>query len=175
MTPEQIETILDTALANFVGDPRFKSSGAFLLERDANERTMAHHLAIHLIPHFNGWDIDCEYNRDGSDDNKTLELPKRTQPTSMDVDARTVYPDIIVHHRGDGGAENNLLIIEIKKSSNKLETEYIFDRVKLRQFQKELGYRHAYLLVLETDGSLGLAVPWKLERVPVTYQAPDEN
>src|SRR5271165_7265202 len=43
---------------------------AYLLQVDANERSITHRLALYLTPHFPDWDIDCEYNRCG-------DLPKR--------------------------------------------------------------------------------------------------
>ena len=38
-----------------------------LLHSDVNERTITHRLAVHLERHFDGWDVDCEYNRTGGD------------------------------------------------------------------------------------------------------------
>ena len=31
-----------------------------------HERTTAHRLAVHMEPHFPGWNVDCEYDRDAS-------------------------------------------------------------------------------------------------------------
>jgi hypothetical protein len=47
-------------------------SDAYLLKADANERSISHRLAVHLDNAFEGegWDIDCEYNRDGHDPKK---------------------------------------------------------------------------------------------------------
>lgn len=160
-----IETRLSDALRAFVGIQGHLGKGAFLLEIDANERSMSHHLANYLVPHFVGWDIDCEYNRDGIDDPKMMILPPRkTQPSALDVHARTVYPDIIVHHRGVGGADNNLLVIEVKKSSNGDGDEFEYDRIKLREFQSQLYYQHAYLVTLVVGEIAGN--PWTIERVP---------
>ena len=58
-----------------------------LLDVDANERSITHKLAEHLQREFPGWHVDCEYNRVGRE-------PRR-------LEAKTVFPDIIVHRRGN--------------------------------------------------------------------------
>jgi hypothetical protein len=68
-----------------------------------------------------------------------------------DEDARTVFPDIIVHRRGRQGAgeARNLLVIEAKKSGNKDRT----DCDKLAAFKNdEYRYPFAALLLFVTDG-----------------------
>ena len=67
-----------------------------LLKRNVNERSIAHKLAEHLQRQFEGLKVDCEYNRLG-DDLKTL-YPKNTQTAR-----ERVFPDIVVHRRGDDG------------------------------------------------------------------------
>lgn len=107
-----------------------------LFEVDANERAITHKLAEHLKGRFRGWDVDCEYNRN-QDMPKLLNLPIRNG-SSRDTNARTVYPDIVVHRRN---TENNLLVIEVKKTSSRVSDET--DLAKLGAFVKQLGYRHA--------------------------------
>ncbi len=75
---------------------------------------------------------------------------KRLQPDSVslqadDTDARTVSPDIIVHHRG---TPDNLLVIEVKKSRNREPDNR--DEQKLKAFKEELHYRYALFLRLNT-------------------------
>jgi hypothetical protein len=53
----------------------------------------------------------------------------------------TVFPDIIVHQRG---VSNNLLVIEIKKSTSKVGSN--FDYSKLKEFKSQHGYSHALFL-----------------------------
>jgi hypothetical protein len=76
-----------------------------------HERSTAHRLALHLEPCFNGWNIDCEYDRYGRVQ-KLLEGIR-----ACDERRRTdrILPDIIVHHRGQNGSGHNLLVVELKK------------------------------------------------------------
>lgn len=110
---------------------------AHILEADASERSMSHRLAVHLMPELPGYDIDCEYNRDGFDV-KRLELYGRDN-TDENMEAVTVFPDIVVHRRGTN--DTNLLVIEMKKGSSIISSEY--DMLKLRAFRRELNYRYA--------------------------------
>src|SRR5258708_2030866 len=118
----------------------------YLLQTDVNERSISHKLASYLQEAFSDWDVDCEYNRNHDDP----ELLKRLQISAEDVSpddvqARTVFPDIIVHHRG---TSDNLLVIEIKKTTNQLSDD--FDKQKLREFKRQLGYCYALFLRFQT-------------------------
>src|SRR5690348_14899528 len=114
-----------------------------LLEFDLNERTITHKLAEHLQQAFSEYDVDCEYNRNQGDI-KTLELPEHINNSWDDTQARTVFPDIIVHRRGTG---TNVLVIEAKKTNGGDEA---FDLLKLHAFRQELGYEHAVFLRFRT-------------------------
>lgn len=116
----------------------------YLLRKDVNERSITHRLAMYLQDLFNEWDVDCEYNRN-FEYVKTLQLPKRLIDWD-DTDARTVYPDIIIHHRG---TEENLLVIEIKKTTSTERSN--LDKRKLSAFKDELGYHYAVALKLRTN------------------------
>ena len=93
------------------------------------------------FPTFN---VDCEYNRFEKIEKK-LDLPK-DKINWDDTEAKTVFPDIIIHRRGI--QEDNLLVVEIKKSSNNNSGD--FDRMKLHTFQQE-PYNYAYGLFLRID------------------------
>ena len=110
----------------------------FLLRNNVNERTISHRLAMYMQEHFPNWDVDCEYNRN-HDDPKRIPAPKRIE--SDDVDAKTVFPDIIVHHRN---TDENLLVLEIKKSSNPESSAEDLD--KLSRIKKAFGYKHALFI-----------------------------
>jgi hypothetical protein len=127
---------------------------ADILEIDINERTISHIFANYLKSHFPGWNVDCEYNRN-HDDPKRLNIQRRNV-TSDDTQATTVYPDIIVHRRG---TDQNLLVIEMKKTTNQESDDY--DLGKLRAFKQQLGYRFAVFIKVKTDGVVGIdRVQW---------------
>jgi len=71
----------------------------------------------------------------------------RIRSSTSDTNGRTVYPDIIVHQRGTG---NNLLVIEIKKSTSQAGDEC--DIAKLNEFRncQRLRYCFAIFLKLKT-------------------------
>ena len=62
------------------------------------ERSISHRLAVYLEAQFPGWDVGCEYDRDG--DVRKM-IPKGSG--NDDDECSAVLPDIIVHHRGPGG------------------------------------------------------------------------
>jgi hypothetical protein len=156
---EEIKERIERCLERLTRDDRE------LLENDVNERSLTHKLAEYLQAEFTEWNLDCEYNRKYSTPNRLVGHPftqKGVPPD--DVRARTVYPDIIVHHRN---TDENLLVIEVKKASNPDGLE--FDKWKLEGFRDQLGYRHTAFLVvtdakefcLEIDGKPAIAPPFQ--------------
>jgi len=119
-----------------------------LLQVDANERAITYRFAIYLQEQMPGWHIDCEYNRDGIEPKKLRHL--ELYPDSDDVEAKTVFPDVIAHHRG---THENYLVIEFKKSSSKVDTE--IDYMKLRGYTRELGYQYALFIKVGTGENTG--------------------
>jgi hypothetical protein len=95
-----------------------------LFEKDLGERTFAHRLAVHVEKYFPEWDVDCDYSRLGE---RTLRLPRATIISTDDRAGRSVYPDIVVHHRA---IPENLLAIEVRKATNHQALEH--DQHKLR-------------------------------------------
>lgn len=120
---------------------KLKRRDKYLLEKDLNERTITHKLATYLQEQFQELNVDCEYNR-FEDLVKKLNLPK-DKVNWDDTEAKTVFPDIIIHKRGT--QKKNLLIIEVKKSSNRNPGD--FDRMKLQTFRQE-PYSFTYGLFL---------------------------
>ncbi|QLE99570.1 hypothetical protein FLM49_12825 [Neptunomonas phycophila] len=114
-----------------------------ILAMDVNERTISHRLASYLEPFCQGWNVDCEYNRN-HDDPKRLEIIRRNIQ-SDDTQATTVFPDIIVHRRGTGG---NFVVIEMKKTSSREDDHY--DLAKLNAFKEQLGYQFAIFVKVRT-------------------------
>ena len=138
-------------------DGKVNQSIAHLLERDkvllqidASERAISHRLALYLQLLFVSWDVDCEYNRDLGNPKKlyfdlleSLGHGRRPHTTPWDDTSVTVFPDIVVHKRM---SPNNLLVIEIKKTTNKTREGDEFDRLKLREFKAQYGYHYALFL-----------------------------
>ncbi|MFZ5539312.1 MAG: hypothetical protein ACOY5V_06190 [Pseudomonadota bacterium] len=141
----QIESAVNVAIVELMRRDRY------LLEVDANERSISHRFAIYLEHHFPGYDVDCEYNRDGVDPKEVVLFD--TQPTAEDTDAKTVFPDIIVHKRGE--RSNNLLVVEIKKVGNPQPRDR--DLGKLRAYRQQLGYRRALFLELSGGAEPGVS------------------
>jgi hypothetical protein len=135
---------------------------SFLLEKDVNERSISHKLAEYLQEQFPDYDVDCEYNWQTDDleershkkqlvftkEEEALFYPKTDKDKIRDNNAHTVYPDIIVHKRGHN--ENNLLIIEIKKSSNSDEKAKEKDKLKLGKYKEKFNYTYTLFLSVPT-------------------------
>lgn len=130
--PSEIQKKVKNAIDKlFVNDP-------YLLEADANERSISHKLALYIQEEFEEFDVldvDCEYNRDKHHVTKKLlnwrnRCLKGIKPD--DDDAKTVFPDIIVHQRDE--SINNLLVTEIKKSCNLNNRECDCDKEKIKNF-----------------------------------------
>ena len=133
---------------------RFMENDLYLLKVNANERSLSHCLAIYLQSEFPTFNIDCEYNRDGINPKRLPHLD--LYPDSEDEDAKTVYPDIIVHRRG---STEHLLVIEIKKNSNQSGRDT--DLAKLAGYRRELGYRAALFIEFSVERTEGVSnVQW---------------
>lgn len=78
-----------------------------LFNNGADEWSIAHRLAVYLEREIPGWDVDCEYNRQGEDGEV------KTNAETGGATDRT-RPDIILHRRGELARESNLLLAELK-------------------------------------------------------------
>ncbi|CAE6858228.1 hypothetical protein R69749_06317 [Paraburkholderia domus] len=116
-----------------------------LLSIDANERSITFRFAMYLQSHFPGWTVDCEYNRDGTEPKRLGHL--ELYPHSDDDEAKTVFPDVIVHRRG---TRQNHLVLEFKKSTSRVDRQ--IDLRKLRGYKQQLGYEHALFVEVGTEG-----------------------
>lgn len=142
----------------------FEDQDKYLLTEDINERSITHKLAEYLKQQFQGWDVDCEYNRNVGQvkklENLEKEIKKNQSAESLarDTQGRTVFPDIIVHKRGRGHEDKgNLLVIEVKKSSSSVSEEH--DLKKLQGYKEELGYQYAVFLKAEVGKDSKFNVP----------------
>ncbi|GGG88693.1 hypothetical protein [Paenibacillus radicis (ex Gao et al. 2016)] len=114
----------------------------YLLQNDLNERTIAHKLANYLQEEFNEYNVDCEYNKNVDEEtgNKNIyflkmdclelnkEFAKVTTIDDVEYMRKSIYPDIVIHERGTN--TRNLLIIEIKKSTNRTDRKFDFKKMQ---------------------------------------------
>jgi hypothetical protein len=128
---------------------------AYLLCQGLNERTISHRLALYLTSEFPEWDVDCEYNRSGGQP-KTLRLPAG-RVSWEDTNAKTVFPDIIVHRRGLDGP--NLLVIKMKKSGLPAG----FDHQKLKAYKSGHKYQYAVFVRVRVGDKPGFDVPYEID------------
>ena len=125
----------------------------FLVENDCNERSVTHKLAEYLQQRINYEDycVDCEYNKMKGDDLKPYIAKRLNLPINKidndDTEAKTVYPDIVIHRRGNN--EKNLLIIEVKKNTNHNQEDINFDIKKIKNYIKELNYEFGLFIKIE--------------------------
>jgi hypothetical protein len=142
----------------------------------ASERAIAYRLAFYLeselrslglVSDVGSLVVDCEYNRHGGA-LKALAVEEKLKSIVMAVRRKLldepdedgfhdffVAPDIVVHQRRTDA--NNLLVVEIKKRSNRKLKEYKYDFLKLKLFteskheEKGYGYKFGALVVAEDD------------------------
>lgn len=127
-----------------------------LLVLNASERCVSHRLALYLQEQFPKLNVDCEYNRDGPD-LKRLEPPD--EPLYWDDDeAKSVFPDIIVHLRNR--SDRNVLVVEMKKTATGSLAD--FDRDKLAAFTGPgFGYTLGAFIVFATGDEAGIvSIEW---------------
>lgn len=128
MEQKDIEAILDSALEALYQEQ------LIIIRLDVAERAITALLGAILQRYFENHAVHTEYNRHGI-------LPKEVEMPDADgvLTMTRVYPDIIVHQPTHD--EENLLIIEAKKSTNSVDDEA--DIIKLNQMKHQLGYRFA--------------------------------
>lgn len=150
---------------------------SYLLLHDINERSIAHRLAMYLTPKFKGFDVDCEYNGNVESPNgkKYINILKDTARSlgllkeglqDKELVCRYVYPDIIVHKRGKSGSVNNLLIIEMKKSSSNISRD--LDYEKLKRFTSHddgnnFDYQFGAFILVQVGEEQKMEVSWYRE------------
>lgn len=133
MEQENIERIVVAALAALY------EQNLDILRLDVAERTICARLAALLQPAFPRHEVHTEYNRHGVFP-KEIELPDAQGVLT----ASRVHPDIIVHQPGHD--EENILVIEAKKTTNVIPDEA--DLAKLAQIKRQIGYRFALFVRL---------------------------
>ena len=149
---EEIEEKVNLALDIFYVKDKY------LIDNDIHERSMTHKLANYLEELFNGYDVDCEYNKNTTESKKIYDVEHKIQEIKKDTeyeykDSIAVFPDIIIHKRGN--KLKNLLVIEVKKDNaiknNKSKLEEI-DILKLKAYtSKDLNYRYGIYINLKNS------------------------
>ena len=105
-----------------------------------------------MSEHFSEYDVDCEYNSNvQADTGKKYivlirDMAARLGLSNKEEDEeefiyRNVYPDIIVHKRGNN--DSNLLIIEMKKTSSTVTSDYDYEKLRRYtspEYENELNY-----------------------------------
>jgi len=131
-----------------------------LLVVDANERSITHKFAEYLQIEFPEYDVDCEYNRNMVEPKRLDSFKKKLDSFKKDIKSDndkgiTVYPDIIVHHRG---TEDNFIVIEAKKLNNQEECKKSpacdCDQCKLKAYKADLHYQEAYFIKFPSGKNL---------------------
>lgn len=125
----------------------FFKHDSFLIEKNINERSITHKLAEYLQLEFSEYHVDCEYNKmtENSDSvKKTLLNIGNTNIKLDDMEAKTVYPDIIIHNRKN--SKDNLLVIEAKKKINANGEDANFDVRKIKEYIKQIGYKNGLFI-----------------------------
>ena len=96
----------------------FYAREGVLFDKDLGERTLTHRMAVHLERQFDGWEVDCEYNRLGE---RLLKLPHGSIVSTDDELGKSIFPDIVVHRRA---VPENLLTVEVRKATNHQPIEH---------------------------------------------------
>jgi hypothetical protein len=171
MTRISTETI-DAALRK--ARDMFCQRDLLLIKYDVNERSMTSKLGAYIQESLRDYevDVDCEYNRVGNERAIAKVLPRRFfEPVDDPFKTKTIYPDIIVHRRGQ--SQSNYVVIEAKKSRNDQD----IDELKLAVIASAHGYRydHAVLLTFLDEPPY---ISWRelsLGRIDELLAANDKN
>jgi hypothetical protein len=127
------------------------TNDSFLFTVGSSEWSIAHKLAVYLEKLIPGWNVDCEYNRQGV--NKKEKTGKN---------GKKVRPDIILHHRGRVELEHNLLAIEIKTredqgNDSKKVKKFTTSPEGKRRYQYQYGL---FLLLMSSPSSTVIQDPF---------------
>jgi hypothetical protein len=142
MDKDALEKILNAALDTlYAGDHA-------IIAVDIAERTLCARLVAILQEYFKDHAVHAEYNRHGVHP-KEIDLP---DADGVLTSAR-VNPDIIVHQPGHD--DDNILVIEVKKTTNILPDGP--DLRKLALIKDQIAYRFAVFLRLPAGEGAGRA------------------
>jgi hypothetical protein len=168
--PEWLKELLEKVIAKFNESPDVRlledeKADDGNSHGSVGECAIAHRLAVHLEEELRkcGYptedvpvSVDCEYNRHRGATKQQVVKDKlrarveelkdrilKEHPKREGWYVFSVFPDIIVHERGED--ENNLLVLELKRASNDLDDE--LDCIKLHLFTiQHENYGYSYIL-----------------------------
>lgn len=115
-TREEIKKALRCSPAQFLRQDQY------LIEVDVHEQALCAALAWYLRGHFPSYNVDVEYNRKVVNGESEVKNPGGVRGGRI---------DLLVHRRGTGGPENNLLALEAKKAGHD------FDRDEKRKKRRQ--------------------------------------
>ncbi|MGC5328192.1 hypothetical protein [Brevibacillus sp. SYSU BS000544] len=138
----------------------------YLLVNNLNERTIAHKFAVYLQEEFFDLNVDCEYNKNVDEDDGSkniyvvkVEAERLRKSINKEIvideiihSVISIYPDIVIHNRGENNS--NLLIIEIKKSTNLIDRYYDFKKLQCytdNTPHNKLKYQYGLFIEFETN------------------------
>jgi hypothetical protein len=103
---------------------------AMLLALDVTEECIVHKFAKYLAPHFGDLHVDVEYNGWGDRHPKYLWRIEE-EVNNRNLARKETYPDVIAHWRR---FPVNVLVVEVKKSTNTNAASRDIDHFKLSSF-----------------------------------------
>lgn len=157
---EDIKLRVHTALA------LLKLNDSQLFENNIREQAIAHKLASYLSIVFQKFDVDCEYNRVGPDEN--IKRGPRGGYITL---------DIVVHSRGKIEREYNLLHVEIKKDNEGKEDCKRLQGTTKNESKLEYKYRYGLFLNFKKQDSQDVYVTtkWFEDGTELTHETLDLN
>jgi hypothetical protein len=113
------------------------------------------------------WSVDIEYDREGLEGelkrryDQVETIPQHQSSPGLKPAFKLGVPDVVVHHRGPQGPEDNLLIVEIKRT-HRIFAKNSIDRRKVDEFMGRHGYQYGCLLGLgPTVGICQPRISWR--------------
>ncbi len=134
-----------------------------LFEVDANERSLTHRFGMYLQDALRSWHVDCEYNRNGPDPKRYLQLLELVKQLAAhgevdDTEGNTVFPDVIAHRRDTA---DNYLVMEFKKTSSQVGDAVDFQKLEAFKHDPRLRYSFALFVELQVGAEPGVSrVVW---------------
>jgi len=134
MNDNEIKELLTDSIRDFFNDD------IYLLKKNLSEWAITHRLAVCLENNSTGFHIDCEYNGHAETGHRKIVKILREKAGRLgiirekdgdnEIINRYVFPDIIVHKRGPNDPGANVLIVEAKKSTSRVDTEYDLEKLQ---------------------------------------------